>query len=211
MTVPPPPSGTSAPEDAEPLPPEPPVELTLTTGAVTRGPHALRVTLKQLFVGLSASEPPSVEATLHLARDESEGELELSVRGRAPASRTWYGFRLTLLDGTPDEQHATITVGGRYQLPKTVRLERKQRTKLTDDLELTFTGHSHKRTMEGGPPSPLMISWVLHTPAQGDEEREVTHSLHLDHTRFIPVGGHVLELVQHAYGEWMDVRVVSTP
>ena len=87
-----------------------------------------------------------------------------------------------------------------------VRAEKDRPLKLPDGAVLTFKSHSHKRTMVGGPPSPLITYLSFKSPS-GPALEDVQVNLQLDETRLFVVGdGYVFELVAHDYNEWMDLR-----
>jgi hypothetical protein len=87
----------------------------------------------------------------------------------------------------------------------TVRVEKGKTVTLPDGARLTFAAHGHKRTLEGGPPSPLIIHGAFAAPKQ-PELKDFDYALHLEETRVFRLDGDAtFELVDHAYDAWMEL------
>lgn len=70
---------------------------------------------------------------------------------------------------------------------------------------LTFRGHGHKRMRSNSRRSPLMISMTW-TPIGGREE-VVSVSIDTQGSRQFEAGPYTLEMLDHRYNDWMELRV----
>lgn len=191
-----------------PAPMPEPKMLQLSPDEVVPGPDGLTVKLSSLYAAAAGAETPSVEIELELTRGERSGQLALSLGGEAPATRTWCGFRLTLVAASEADERAEVSIAGSFVLAPVTRVKRDERITLGDGLDVTFTRHGHKHVMAGGPPSPLIVRYVHHGP-DGDVDGETRAQL--DESRMFAMEGYLLELVAHEYDAWMDLRMISTP
>jgi hypothetical protein len=194
----------SPPSPPAPAPHEP-VLVELTNEEVSEGPEGL--SLRLAFLDVSYEEPRKAQIALEIAQGERRGQFELSQGMTTPVTRTWHGLRVTLVEASEDGR-ATVRIEGRFAVPEPVRVERDRRIRLAQRLEVTFRRHSHKQMMAGGPPSPLIIRYVHHRDG-GDVDEETRVETHTD--RLFEMGPYELELVDHSYDEWMDLRVVAGP
>lgn len=198
----------SARPPTSPAPLPEPTMLQLKPDEVTPGPDGLTLKLSTLYSAYAAAETPWVEVEVELARGEKRGRLALSVGRSAPQTRTWCGFRITLVDASEVDELARVSVGGTFLLAPVKRVKRDVRVALGDGLDITFTRHGHKDVMAGGPPSPLIVRFVHHRP-DGDVDGETR--VQMDESRLFALEGYLLELVGHEYDAWMDLRMISTP
>ena len=190
------------------MPPPEPVTVEVSRDGAAARALGVSIQIESLFVFTGANGAfESARVALALSRGERRGRLELSRGAEEPVTRTWCGLRLTVLSATTDEQRVTLRIEGRYQLGQVVRLLKDKRVAITPELVVTFRRHGHKRTVDGGR-SPLMVSYVRHDE-DGDRDQYV--SVYTHEARDFAMGDITLELVDHHYDDWMDVRVISTP
>ncbi len=205
------PNPTATPAPPPDAPPAP-VQLTVHRDKPSKARDGVRVALRQAMRSADASDVPTHYAELILSRregdDERTGELVLGPTGEAPTTRTGCGLRFSLVEVAPMEQQVMLTVGGRFALAPVQRIEKDKRITIAPGVDITFTHHGHKRTMVDGPPSPLLVSYTRHL-ATGDVEESM--SLQTYETRDFEIGSYTFELVDHAYGASMTVRLISTP
>ena len=87
-----------------------------------------------------------------------------------------------------------------------LRIEKGQELALSDGGRLSFVAHGHKRTMVGGPSSPL----IIHGAFAAKGEKALTPfevHVHTDETRIFSLpGGFTFELVDHDYDGWMKLK-----
>jgi hypothetical protein len=88
----------------------------------------------------------------------------------------------------------------------TLHIERAAKVTLPDGSTLTFGSHGHKRTLVGGPPSPLIIHGAFAAPAESSP-REFSVNVHREDSRFFRIRERFLfELVNSTYDQSMDLR-----
>lgn len=85
------------------------------------------------------------------------------------------------------------------------RIERGKEVALPDGARFAFSAQGHKRTMEGGPPSPLIIHGGFAAPkAKALEPFEA--NVFTDESRLFKIGdGYTFEFVKHEYDGWMEL------
>lgn len=89
-------------------------------------------------------------------------------------------------------------------IKNTFRVAVRQSVTMPDGLTLEFGGNSHK-SVSAGQTSPLMIGGTV--TLKGGKPASFTTSLYPPKSRLFRVAdGRYFELVDHAYGEWMDLR-----
>lgn len=197
-------SDPSPADSSDPIPPPEPVTLELALDTPAAGPNSVKVTLQRLLV----FDDGGVDVELTFRRGERTGKLELRPDGAAPPTGTWCGLRFTLLDVGRDGARATFRVAGAFALAPVVRLTKSVRVAILPELVVTLEGHSHKHMMAGDGESPLMVAYTRHTDAGAQDEYVNIFNYE---TREFKMNDITLELVDHEYGAWMDVRVISTP
>lgn len=90
------------------------------------------------------------------------------------------------------------------------RVERGKTLTLPDGTQLKFVAHGHKRTMVGGPSSPLIIHGEL-TAANG-KPAPFEVSVHVEESRIFRLpGGHAFELGKYEYDGWMELKYFGKP
>ena len=86
-----------------------------------------------------------------------------------------------------------------------VRLERGQEVTLPDGARLSFLAHGHKRTMVGGPSSPLIIHGAFAAPGKKALEPFEEH-VQTEETRVFKLpGGFTFELGKYEYDGFMEL------
>lgn len=87
---------------------------------------------------------------------------------------------------------------------KQFRIAARKSVTLPDGVILEFGGHGHKRTSPGQA-SPLIIGGTI--TLKGGKSDSFSANLFPSESRLFRLAdGRVFELVDHAYGEWMDLR-----
>ena len=191
-------------QPSDSIPPPEPVTLALQVETPAAGPNSVKVTLQRLL----ELDDGRVDVELMFRRGARTGKLELRAETAQPLTGAWCGLRFTLLDVGEDRMRATFRVEGAFALAPVVRLNKKERAVILPDLVVTLDGHSHKSMMAGDGESPLMVAYTRHTDT-GDHHEYV--NIFNYETREFKMNDITLELVDHEYGAWMDVRVISTP
>lgn len=88
----------------------------------------------------------------------------------------------------------------------TVKVEPGKPVLLPDGLQLTFMAHGHKRVLEGGPPSPLIIRGSTKGPGARDAT-EFEVSVFADESRIFRIDRSlVFELGAYQYDRFMELR-----
>lgn len=86
----------------------------------------------------------------------------------------------------------------------TFRIARGKTANLPGGHRLTFRAHGHKRTMAGGPPSPLIIHGELTRKRKTAEAFSI--NVYREERRVFSIDDLVFELVDHEYDGWMQLR-----
>lgn len=151
---------------------------------------------------LAPSATLTIEVPLaQLFKKLPRGSYQLDVALDATGARTADGSGLAWRQPLPSFM---FTVA---KLVSTFTIERGRPAPLAKGVTLTFTGHGHKHTMEGDPPSPLLIAAQL---ATAGTTTEVSASVQTeDHAPF-QLGPHTFDLVEYAYDERMTLRYWGT-
>lgn len=160
---------------------------------------------------------PGVKGTLAAGAEESR-ELDLAtifpgvkwVRGRYRLPVKWNPKALEAYFGgkfVHDASQTSLNVQA-FDLVNPLgkfRIERGKEIALPDGARFAFSAHGHKRTMEGGPPSPLIIHGGFAAP-KGKALEPFEVQVFADESRVFSVGdGFTFELVKNEYDAWMDL------
>ena len=87
-----------------------------------------------------------------------------------------------------------------------VRIERGQELTLFDGARLSFVAHGHKRTMVGGPESPLIIHGAFAAKGQKALTPFEVHVFADESRIFSLPDGFTFELVEQEYDGWMKLN-----
>jgi hypothetical protein len=154
---------------------------------------------KRLAAGAVATEKVSLAALFG----------ELAALGLYELDISWAPIELAKIRGEAGvaQVGSSTNAADRFAIAKRVstrRLERGKSMKLGTDATFVFTSHGHKHTMAGGPPSPLIVHGTF--TYRKARPVDVSINVHVDESKVFGVRGHILEIIDYAYDDYMQLQ-----